>query len=161
MDNQWASPLKQKKEAKPPPPPPTREEATQKILKAWRKKKCVITPGAAKKILGIKFADSFICDWVARWIETLVSSNGYPPQLNSNQFYSLIRTYFSADKAFEILSKARLEYRLYFPTMDEAPEAIASLLENQRNNTENSILNGNDDSQSLPSLCIEEYLQER
>ena len=122
MDGVWESPLKKKKEAKPPPPPPTRDELKAKVLKEWKKKKCVISPGAARKILAIKFADSFICDWVVRWIETCVASNNYPPQLVSNGFSSLLRTYFASDKAFAILAQIRREFRVYFPSMDEAEE---------------------------------------
>jgi len=147
--NTWASPLKAKKTGKPPPPPPTRDEAIKKIQKIFKKKKCVITAGVAKKILSVKFADSFTCGWVERWIETLISSNGYPPQLLSGAFYSLLRTYFSADKASEILAQIRRDYRHYFPTTDD-PEAkaVPPPTEEQKSSDDDSSLIGIDGSPS-------------
>jgi hypothetical protein len=121
---QWESPLKKKttKAAKPPPPPPTREEIQQKIQKAFKKPKCVISAAQAKKILNSTRSDPMIAQWVERWIDDLVRGYSYPPQLRSGDFYSLLPTYFDQNKVLSILEQIRIDFHNAHPTIDTRPK---------------------------------------
>jgi hypothetical protein len=117
----WASPLKPKK-IKEEKPPPTREEIQKKIQKLFSKPKCVISVPSAKKILNATRGDPLMAEWVERWIDDWVRGNSYPPQLRSNDFYSLLATYFDAQKVLAVLEQIRVDYHRAFPTTDTRPE---------------------------------------
>jgi len=59
--------------------------------------------------------------WVERWIDDWVRGNSYPPQLRSNDFYSLLEKFFDGPKVLEVLEKIRVEYHRAFPTIDTRP----------------------------------------
>lgn len=117
----WASPLKQpkapKKDAKP-------EE--------FKKDKCVVKASCVKKLTGISDADEVMCRWVERYIDQLVRENSYPPQLRSNEFYSLLGTYFGADTILPLLERTRNDFARAFPLanvkVEDALEWLPALL---------------------------------
>ena len=113
----WESPIKTKKSVKEAPPPPTREEAEAKIKKMFKKPKCCISASQTKKVLASPHADTLICEWLERWIDDLVRSRSYPPQLRSNDFYSLLPTYFEPMTVLKILEEVRLAFSLAFPLL--------------------------------------------
>ena len=110
MSNLWASPLaktgKVKKEA---------EEAKKEELKLFKKPKCKISKGHAKRVVGAKDVDSAGCAWLERWIDELVRSNCFPPQLVSDDFYASLPKFFAPDKVLSILDEVRKDYKRAFP----------------------------------------------
>lgn len=115
----WESPIKQKKKDKITP--------LQEELKKFKKPKCLISKSSAKQIVGAKAVDSAGCFWLERWIEQLVRERSYPPQLKSDDFFSLLSRYFENKVALEILEKVRKEYRHAF-SLTEPPEDDLSWL---------------------------------
>lgn len=115
----WESPIKQKKKDKITP--------LQEELKKFKKPKCLISKSSAKQIVGVKNVDSTGCFWLERWIEQLVRERSYPPQLKSDDFFSLLSRYFENKVVLEILDKVRKEYRLAF-SLNEPPEDDLSWL---------------------------------
>lgn len=109
----WESPIKQKKNAK---DDPMKEE-----LKKFKKAKPIISKGAVKRITGVKSVDSAGCYWFDSWIDQLVRERSYPPQLKSDDFYSLLGRYFEPRTILEVLEKARIDYRRAFPLADPEP----------------------------------------
>lgn len=120
MSGGWMSPIKPKKEKK-EKPPPTREELQKIIEKSFGKPKCVISPSHAKKILNSSIADKLICEWIERWIDSLVRGYSYPPQLRSDDFYALLPTYFDQKKVLEVLEQIRTDFHHAFPLLDSRP----------------------------------------
>jgi hypothetical protein len=115
MEQNWASPLKPKKVKK--------EE-----VETFKKEKCVVKAGCVKKLTGHSNADDIQCRWVERWVDDLVRSNSYPPQLRSNDFYSLLGTYFDGDTVMSVLEKCRTEFARAFPmTAKEKEDDLAWL----------------------------------
>jgi len=84
-----------------------------------RKERKPISVAGAKKILGIDKADAIVGQWVDRWVEDLVRSNSYPPQLMGDTFLSLLNSYFPPMKALDILTSIRKEYHRAFDSRTE------------------------------------------
>jgi hypothetical protein len=116
----WESPLKktQKKE---------KDDPIQQELKKFKKPKCLISKSSAKHIVCVKTIDSAGCFWLERWIEQLVRECSYPPQLKSDDFFSLLNRYFETKVVLDILNKVRKEYRQAF-SLTEPPEDDLSWL---------------------------------
>jgi len=95
----WSSPLKQPK----PPKAPKEED--------FKREKCKISKGAAKSITKAKGMDDRGAEWTSRWIDQYVRENSLPPQLNSNDFISLLGVYMEPLKGSLVLEKIREDYR--------------------------------------------------
>ena len=63
-----------------------------------------------------------MAQWCELWIENWVRSNSYPPQLLSNDFYSLLPTYFGSEQVIDILNRMRIDYHRAFPTVETRVE---------------------------------------
>jgi hypothetical protein len=103
MDHNWASPLKQKK------------TKTKDPRDDFKKDKCVMKSSGVRKLTGISDADEIQFRWVERLIDQIVSERCYPPQLRSNEFYSLLATYFGKDEIIPILDQCRNDFVRAFP----------------------------------------------
>jgi hypothetical protein len=114
MSSLWASPIKQKK---------SKDDPVQEELKKFKKAKPVISKGSVKRITGIKNVDTAGCYWFESRIDQLVRERSYPPQLKSDDFYSLLGRYFEPRTILEVLEKARVDYRRAFPLADPEEEA--------------------------------------
>jgi hypothetical protein len=69
------------------------------------------------------------CRWFDRWVDQLVRENSYPPQLKSDDFYSLLGCYFEGKTILDILERVRRDYRRAFPLAEpEEPEDNLSWL---------------------------------
>ena len=101
-------------------------EALKEIMKPFKKDKPLTSKGQLKRIVSVKYVDTTGCFWFDRWIDQLVRERSYPPQLKSDDFYSLLGRYFTGTVILEILEKARAEYRLAFP-LCEPEEDIGDL----------------------------------
>ena len=111
----WESPLKPKKEPK--------NDPITTELKLFKKPKPLISKATVKRITYVKDADTASCFWFDRWIEQLVRERSYPPQLKSDDFYSLLGRYFEPTTIIEILDKARNDYWKAFPlTLPSIPD---------------------------------------
>ena len=55
-----------------------------------------------------------MAEWVERWIDEWVRGNSYPPQLRSNDFYSLLEKYFGSARVLDVLEQIRQSYRHSF-----------------------------------------------
>ena len=123
--SQWASPLasKQSKSVV-----KEKEEAKKEELKLFKKPKCKISKGHAKKIVCVKDVDNAGCAWLERWIDDLVRSNCFPPQLVSDDFYASLPKYFAPDKVLSILEDVRRDYRRAFPLSSVEDENDLSTL---------------------------------
>ena len=135
----WESPLKK-------PVKKEKETPIQEELKKFKKPKCLISKSSAKKIVAVKAVDSAGCFWLERWVEQLVRERSYPPQLKSDDFYSLLSRYFENRVVLDILDRVRKDYRQAFslsePVVDDDdlswlnetlkadPHAISELPEN-------------------------------
>jgi len=91
----WSSPLKPIKEDKP-------------IV--VKKPKPRISKGTAKKLLELKVADSLTALWCEDYIDNLVRTYCYPPQLVSDDFFALLVKYFDEPKREEILKMIKDAY---------------------------------------------------
>lgn len=107
MSNQWASPILSKGNKQ-------KEEAKKEELKLFKKTKCKISKGHAKKIV-MMTTDSAGCAWIERWIDDLVRGNCFPPQLVSDDFYASLPKFFAPDKVLSILEDVRRDYKRAFP----------------------------------------------
>jgi len=106
------SPIKPKK---------AKENPLEEELKKFKKPKCTISKATAKRISGVKNVDSAGCAWFERWIDQLIRERAYPPQLKSDDFYSLLGRYFEPHTILEILEKARTDFKQAFPLADPKP----------------------------------------
>jgi len=102
------------------------KEILKEQIALFKKVKPLISKGQLKRITGVKNVDVMGCYWFDRWIDQLVRERSYPPQLKSDDFYSLLGRYFTGTVILEILEKARAEYRLAFP-LCEPEEEIGDL----------------------------------
>jgi hypothetical protein len=98
------------------------EEQRKEELKKFKKSKPLISKGALKRITGVKTVDSAGCYWFDEWINQLVRERSYPPQLKSDDFYSLLGKYFDGKTILEILEKARREFRQSHPLCEPVEE---------------------------------------
>jgi hypothetical protein len=97
------------------------KEALKEQIALFKKAKPLISKGQLKRITGVKNVDAMGCYWFDRWVDQLCRERSYPPQLKSDDFYSLLGTYFDGTVILEILEKARVDYRRAFPLCE--PEA--------------------------------------
>jgi hypothetical protein len=97
-------------------------------LKLFKKSKCVISKASVKKIANVKSADNMNCQWLENWIDQFIRENCYPPQLKSDDFYSLLSRYFEGNKILKILEKVRYDYRRAFPLTEDIVEDDLSWL---------------------------------
>jgi len=67
-------------------------------LKKFKKERPIMSKGQLKRITGVKSVDEAGCRWFDRWVDDLVRSNCYPPQLKSEDFYSLLGHYFEGKR---------------------------------------------------------------
>jgi len=81
-----------------------------------------MSKGQLKKIVSVKNVDTTGCYWFDRWIDQLVRERSYPPQLKSDDFYSLLGRYFEGKVILEILERAREDYRRAFPLCEPVEE---------------------------------------
>jgi len=110
-------------------------EALKEELKPFKKEKPITSKGQLKRITGVKSVDSEGCRWFDRWVEQLVREHSYPPQLKSDDFYSLLGRYFDGKLIMTILERARTEYRRAFPLcepVDDSEDDLAWLIETIR-----------------------------
>jgi len=84
-------------------------------LALFKKEKPVISKAQLKRIVGVKNVDTTGCYWFDCWIDQLVRERSYPPQLKSDDFYSLLGRYFDGRVILDILERAREDYRRAFP----------------------------------------------
>jgi len=106
MSNLWASPIAKKD---------TVAKEKEEELKLFKKAKCKISKGHAKRIVMAKDVDSAGCAWIERWIDNLVRGNCFPPQLVSDDFYASLPKFFAPDKVLSILEEVRRDYKRAFP----------------------------------------------
>jgi hypothetical protein len=76
--------------------------------------KSIISKSTVRKAIGISSIDERGCLWLEMWIEQLVRENSYPPQLKSNDFYSLLSFYFDNKTVLNILERLRRDYSRSF-----------------------------------------------
>jgi hypothetical protein len=103
------------------------KEAKEQIA-LFKKEKPLISKGQLKRITGVKNVDAMGCYWFDRWIDQLVRERSYPPQLKSDDFYSLLGRYFDGKVILEILEKARIEYRRAFPLCEPECDDLSWLI---------------------------------
>lgn len=113
MLDMWSSPIKQKK---------VKEDPIEEELKKFKKPKPLCSKATVKRTTGASNVDVAGCFWLDKWIEQLVRERSYPPQLKSDDFYSLLGRYFEPRTILEVLEKARSDYRRAFPLSDPTPE---------------------------------------
>lgn len=99
----WSAPIRQKKEKKEDP------------LKDFKKQRPLLSNASVKRICLARHSDKESCYWLERWIQQFVRECSYPPQLISDDFYSLLNRYFEGKRIIEILEKVRYDYRRAFP----------------------------------------------
>ena len=101
----------------------------------WRKQRPAISKSTVKKICQCDYADNATCLWLERWIDTLVRSNNYPPQLKSDDFYSLLGHYFSGETVMKILLQVREDYLKIYPlaTIHEDMDWLPQVLDADEN----------------------------
>lgn len=78
-----------------------------------------ISKSGAKRILSAERVDDFVAQWCEQWIDNFVRTYSYPPQLVSNDFLSLMGTFFPPAKALDTLSAIRADYRKCFWGVEE------------------------------------------
>jgi hypothetical protein len=98
------------------------KEKIEDPLKLFKKPKCKISKGTAKKITGYNNIDSNGCQWIERWIENLVRGNCYPISLLSDDFYASLPQIFAPDKVLSILEAVRKDYKQAFPLSNHSDD---------------------------------------
>jgi hypothetical protein len=96
------------------------KEKEQALL--FKKAKPVLSKASVKKIALVKNVDEAGCYWMENWIDQLVRGYSYPPQLKSDDFYSLLGRYFDGPTILSLLERARADYRRAFPMADPQEE---------------------------------------
>ena len=94
-----------------------KEKAKEQAL-LFKKARPVLSKGSVKKIALVKNVDEAGCYWMEHWIDQLVRESSYPPQLKSDDFYSLLGRYFDGPTILSVLERARADYRRAFPMAD-------------------------------------------
>ena len=106
----WGSPLDKPTTGKKAPPPPDPLKELKKLQAKPR-----IRKSGARTILGEKKGvDDLRAYWVENWIENLVQNNCYPPQLISDDFVAKLGELFDPEKAHQILTDLRTEFKKRF-----------------------------------------------
>jgi hypothetical protein len=103
----WSSPLK---------PLKTIDETKPDKVK---KPKPRISKGTAKKLLEVEVADSITALWVEDYLDNMVRTYCYPPQLVSDEFFGLLAKYFDESKRAEILKAVKDAYNRVKPPEPE------------------------------------------
>lgn len=109
----WSNPIKKRKKADDP-------------LKDFKKKRPSLSNASVKRVCAVKTSDTASCRWLQNWIDQFVRENSYPPQLVSDDFYSLLSHYFEPKKIVDILERVRRDYRRAFP-LSEPQEEVDTL----------------------------------
>jgi hypothetical protein len=91
-----------------------KEKAKEQAL-LFKKSRPVLSKASVKRVVLVKNVDEAGCYWLENWIEQLVRERSYPPQLKSDDFYSLLGRYFDAPTILSVLERARADYRRAFP----------------------------------------------
>lgn len=102
----WNNPLK---------PSRKKDDPLTEELKLFKKPKCVISKSTVRKVTESTHSNKDECIWLERWIEQLIRERSYPPQLKSDDFYSLLSKYFDTTVILEILQLVRNDYKKAFP----------------------------------------------
>lgn len=108
---------KEEKEAK---------EKAKEQERLFKKAKPVLSKGSVKRIVLVKNVDEAGCYWMENWIDQLVRGYSYPPQLKSDDFYSLLGRYFDGATILSVLERARADYRRAFPMAEGCGDACVS-----------------------------------
>ena len=98
------------------------KEKEKEQERLFKKAKPVISKGSVKRAVLVKNVDEAGCYWMENWIEQLVRERSYPPQLKSDDFYSLLGHYFAGPTILSVLESARTDYRRAFPMADPQEE---------------------------------------
>jgi len=99
----------------------SKEKAKEQAL-LFKKARPVLSKSSVKRIVLVKQVDEAGCYWMENWIEQLVRGHSYPPQLKSDDFYSLLGRYFDSTTILSVLERARADYRRAFPMADPEEE---------------------------------------
>jgi hypothetical protein len=91
-----------------------KEKAKEQAL-LFKKSRPVLSKASVKRVVLVKNVDEAGCYWLEHWIEQLVRERSYPPQLKSDDFYSLLGRYFDGPTILSVLERARADYRRAFP----------------------------------------------
>lgn len=94
------------------------KEKAKEQERLFKKAKPVLSKGSVKRIVLVKNVDEAGCYWMENWIDQLVRGYSYPPQLKSDDFYSLLGRYFDSSTILSVLERARTDYRRAFPMAD-------------------------------------------
>jgi hypothetical protein len=98
------------------------KEKEKEQERLFKKAKPVISKGSVKRAVLVKNVDEAGCYWMENWIEQLVRERSYPPQLKSDDFYSLLGRYFDGPTTLGVLERVRADYRRAFPMADPQEE---------------------------------------
>lgn len=98
------------------------KEKAKEQERLFKKAKPVLSKGSVKRIVLVKNVDEAGCYWMENWIDQLVRGYSYPPQLKSDDFYSLLGRYFDGATILSVLERARADYRRAFPMADPQEE---------------------------------------
>lgn len=101
----WSAPIAKKEKKEP--------------LKDFKKQRPLLSNASVKRICLARHSDKESCYWLERWIQQFVRECSYPPQLISDDFYSLLNRYFEGKRILEILEKVRYDYKRAFPLNEE------------------------------------------
>jgi hypothetical protein len=102
-----------------------RKETSDEI-ETFKKQKCRISKAAVKKITAQTVSQAS-CEWLERWLDQFVRENGFPPQLVSDDYYSLLTTYFPIATATQYVERIRTDYERAFPVIHDVPFEMDSL----------------------------------
>lgn len=95
-------------------------------LADFKKVKCRISKATLRKLTGC-MGDAVGCIWMEYYLDNWVRSNAYPPQLVSDDIFSLLYRYFPKDKIELITDTIRRDYLSAFPMPYERLEEDSSL----------------------------------
>ena len=98
------------------------KEKAKEQERLFKKARPVLSKSSVKRIVLVKNVDEAGCYWMENWIDQLVRGYSYPPQLKSDDFYSLLGHYFDGATILSVLERARADYRRAFPLADPQEE---------------------------------------
>jgi len=78
-------------------------------MEKFKTEKPVISSGVAKKFVE-KSCDTSQRFWVQKWLENLVQSNSYPPQICGKDAFSSLHKFLSPEDCQKVLEKIRSEF---------------------------------------------------
>jgi hypothetical protein len=89
-----------------------------------KKPKPRISKGTAKKLLEVEVADKITALWVEDYLDNMVRTYCYPPQLVSDDFFGLLSKYFDESKRAEILKAIKDAYHRVNPSEPEKNSVV-------------------------------------